>query len=228
MKTLLLWDIDGTLITAHGAGLEALRRALFKGFGIRDDLSSLELAGRTDRWIFKRMLASFGLAENAANLGLLEESYLSCLPETLAERRVQVLPGVAEILEQTSRHPEFSQGLLTGNLRDGAERKLRCGALWHFFPFGAFADDSENRNDLGPVAVARASALHGNHFSPTKTWVIGDTPLDVACGRAAGLRTIAVATGKHSEAELRASSPDLCLRDLANPSAFWDALGSMD
>lgn len=222
--TLLLWDIDGTLINAQGSGLEALRDAIRAAFGIVDTLHSIELAGRTDRWIFRQMLRAFELAESESHFSALETHYLAALPRRLQERGVKVLPGIARILADQERREHVAHGLLTGNLRRGAALKLGHGGLWPHFPFGAFADDSENRNDLGPFAARRAGEHYGNDFPAERTWVIGDTPHDVACGQAAGFRTLAVATGWHSQAELTAARPDAVFRDLSDNAAFWAAV----
>ena len=112
-------------------------------------------------------------------------------------------------------------GLLTGNLRRGAEVKLGSRDLWRYFPFGAFADDCEDRNQLGPHALRRARAHHGVEFAPADTWVIGDTPHDVVCARAFGARALAVATGRHSADELRAAGPDAVFPDFSDTAALW-------
>jgi phosphoglycolate phosphatase-like HAD superfamily hydrolase len=119
-----------------------------------------------------------------------------------------------------------AQGLLTGNLRRGAQTKLGYHGLWDFFPFGAFADDSEVRNDLGPHALRRARGHWGAEFPTDRVWIIGDTPHDIACARAFGARVIAVATGGSDAASLAGHRPDAVLEDLADGAAFWRTLGA--
>ena len=116
---------------------------------------------------------------------------------------------------------DIALGLLTGNLRRGAEVKLGSRNLWRYFPFGAFADDCEDRNRLGPHALRRARTHHGVEFAPADMWVIGDTPHDVVCARAFGARALAVATGRHSADELRAAGPDAVFPDFSDTAAFW-------
>jgi phosphoglycolate phosphatase-like HAD superfamily hydrolase len=111
------------------------------------------------------------------------------------------------------------QGLLTGNMRRGAQVKLSHHGLWEFFGFGAFADDSEHRNELGPHAVRRALECHGIDFAPGRVWVIGDTPHDIACGKIIGARTLAVATGGATLDQLRAHKPTAALETLADTEA---------
>lgn len=223
-NTLLLWDIDGTLIDSGRAGKCALRTGLRKGLGIEDMLDWLDFFGRTDRWVAKEVLRRHGLAETSDNIGRVLNSYLSELGAAMSSPVTRVLPGIREILAIADAHPQITQGLLTGNLRRGAEGKLSPLDLWKFFPFGAFADDSEFRNDLGPHAVRRASEHHGVTFAPGRVFIIGDTPHDIECGKAIGARTIAVATGRHSLEELRAHRPSEAFINFADPAAFFAVL----
>ncbi|MDR0902336.1 MAG: haloacid dehalogenase-like hydrolase [Opitutaceae bacterium] len=224
-NTLLLWDIDGTLIDSGHAGKRALRAGMGKALGINDALDWLDFFGRTDLWVAREVLRHHGLAETPANIDRLLDGYLAELGPAMASPPARVLPGAREIVGAVAARPEIAQGLLTGNLRRGAEGKLAPLGLWKFFPFGAFADDSEFRNDLGPHAVRRASGHHGVTFAPGRVFVIGDTPHDIECGKAVGAQTIAVATGRHSLEELRASQPSAALASLADPAAFFAAIG---
>lgn len=221
MKTLLLWDIDGTLITARGAGKAALSVAVRQAFGIEDDLHNIDLHGRTDQYVFRIVLQQVGVNHNGENVAKLREGYLAALPACLASYQITLLPGIAQLLEQASKRGDVAQGLLTGNLREGAEIKLQSRGVWHYFPFGAFADDEEDRNKLGPHALRRAAAFHGEEFPPERVWIIGDTPLDIACGKAFGAKTLGVATGKHAVDHLRSAQPDAVLADCADSELFW-------
>jgi phosphoglycolate phosphatase-like HAD superfamily hydrolase len=225
MTTLLLWDIDGTLINSGGAGMRALRTALKNCFNIDGSLDDIDFAGRTDRWIMRRVFAKFALPATEENFTRYLEGYLAALPAELAGPGAHVLPGVRDLLLAAAARADLTQGLLTGNMRRGAEIKLGFHGLWTHFPFGAFADDGELRNDLGPHALRRARAHTGREFSPERIWVIGDTPHDIACGRAIGARTLALATGSHSASDLAAHQPNAVLADLADASAFWQILG---
>ncbi len=219
---LLLWDIDGTLLTSSGAGMCALEAALTKVFGLTGSLADIEYAGRTDRWILRQVFAKFNLPASEENFARYFDAYVKELPGQLARGGSRVLPGVLTLIEEAARRPGIAQGLLTGNLRRGAEAKLGRFDLWRHFPFGAFADDSEDRCQLGPHALARASVHHGGAgFAPERVWVIGDTPHDISCGRAIGANTLAVATGNYSVDDLRALQPTAVLADLSDPSAFW-------
>ena len=221
---LILWDIDGTLTASGGAGWRALSAAIHRVFGAVLSSDSVDFAGRTDPWIVGCILERIGVEDTPVNRTRLLDAYLEILPgEVGASGRV--LPGVRERLREAADRPDVAQALLTGNIRRGAEAKLTHHGLWHFFPFGAFADDGERRNDLGPVALRRAREHHGVAFAPDRVWIVGDTPHDIACARAAGIRVLAVATGSSPVEELRAHGPDAVLADLGDGRAFWESLG---
>lgn len=221
MKKLILWDIDGTLIVSHGAGARAMERAFQQRFGLPGDLSKIEWAGCTDTWISGEILRINGIEPTPQACHDYLETYLSLLPEELrAGPQGQVLPGVLDLLETLHRRTDLAQGLLTGNLRRGAEFKLTHYQVWHYFEFGAFADDSPRRNDLGPHALRRARERHAADFVPERTYIIGDTPRDIECGQVIGARTIAVATGKYSVAELAAHRPTAVFENFADTAAF--------
>ena len=224
MKLLLLWDIDGTLIASGGAGMRALGVALREVFAIDGSINDIDFAGRTDRWIMRQIFAKFALAATEENFARLTDGYIAALPAALRDRGVRALPGVPGLLAAAQERGDAALGLLTGNLRCGAEVKLSSRNLWAYFPFGAFADDSEDRNQLGPHALRRARAHHGVDFAPADTWVIGDTPHDIVCARAFGARAAAVATGRHTTDELRAAAPDAIFSDFSDTAAFWRAI----
>jgi phosphoglycolate phosphatase-like HAD superfamily hydrolase len=221
MKKLILWDIDGTIIVSAGAGARAMEKALTKRFGITVDLSKIDWAGRTDAWITGEVFRYVGLPDTPQNSHDYLETYLELLPQELAAgQQGRVLPGVLELLETLHHRKDVAQGLLTGNLKRGAEYKLTHYKVWHYFEFGAFADDSPRRNDLGPHALRRAQERHAVEFPPDRTFILGDTPHDIECGKVIGARTIAVATGRHTVAELAAHQPTAVFENFADTAAF--------
>lgn len=224
MNTLVLWDIDGTLIQSGGAGERALVTALQTAFGMTGTLEDIELAGRTDRWIARRVLAKFAVPDTPENIDKYLGGYLGALPDEMANPHGRVLPGVRELLRAIAARKNFAQGLLTGNVRRGAEIKLRHHQLWAHFEFGAFGDDAELRTELGPHAVRRAAARHAVDFPADRVFVVGDTPHDIDCGKAIGARTIAVATGHFDVAALQKHQPTAVFADLSDTAAVLQVL----
>jgi phosphoglycolate phosphatase-like HAD superfamily hydrolase len=219
VKILLLWDIDGTLIASGGAGMRALAVALKKVFGIDGSLEDIDFAGRTDRWIIREVFRKFSIPATEDNFVRYFEGYVAALPTQLTNPHARVLPGVRDILRAAATHGHIAQGLLTGNMRRGAQVKLAHHGLWEHFPFGAFADDSELRNELGPHALRRAREHHGIEFAAANVWIIGDTPHDIACGKVIGARTLAIATGGYSLDQLHSHEPTVVLEDLSDTNA---------
>jgi phosphoglycolate phosphatase len=224
-KRLLLFDIDGTLIHSGGAGVEALKLTLAERFDIVDDLDDIEIAGMTDSGIVISILKKHRIPVTNENIAAFLDSYVHFLSIELPRREGKLLPGVLELLEKLKLRPHLVLALLTGNVSRGAQLKLKHHGVWHFFEFGAFADDHQDRNRLGSFAVARAKEKHGREFSATEIDVIGDTPRDITCGKAFGARTIAVATGGCSREQLAEHQPDFLIDDLSDVDRVIDTLG---
>src|SRR5947208_10190420 len=224
-KRLVLFDIDGTLIHSGGAGVHALKLTLAKRFGITDDLHDIEIAGMTDSGIVVSILKKHRIPATNENIAAFLDSYVHFLSLELPRREGKLLPGVLELLEKLKSRPHLVLALLTGNVSRGAQLKLGHYGVWHFFEFGAFADDHHDRNQLGSFARARAKEKHGREFSAEEIDVIGDTPRDIACGKALGARTIAVATGSWSREKLAEHHPDILIDDLSNVARLINTLG---
>ncbi|MEI6034574.1 MAG: haloacid dehalogenase-like hydrolase [Verrucomicrobiae bacterium] len=223
-RRLLLFDIDGTLMTSGGAGEAALVHAMKTRFGVEEDFSGVVLAGSTDARIARTLLEKHGLATTAENLAALMDSYLHSLAERMGSHSGRIMPGMIPVLDAIKAHPDAVLALLTGNLVRGAEIKLRHYGVWDYFEFGAFADDHHDRNELGKFASARAAEIHGESFPADRIFVIGDTPKDIECGRAIGAMTVAIATGDYSRDELAACRPDFLFDDFSDTEAVLDVL----
>lgn len=224
-----LFDIDGTLLLAHGAGRRAMERALLATVDSAGP-GGQHYAGKTDPQIAREAMRHAGLTDAEINerLPALFARYLVNLQEELASTAhepIVTLPGVHEILDACEAHERVVLGLLTGNLTIGAERKLRAvGVDPGRFEIGAFGSDHEDRATLAGIARGRAAQYLEHPVAGDACVVIGDTPADVACGLAIGARTIAVMTGNFREAELRAAGAHLVLPDLGDTARVMEAI----
>lgn len=224
---LLLFDIDGTLVLTGGAGARAMDRAFADLFGIADAFVDVSMAGRTDRWLIEQALAAHGLAATPERLDAFRTRYLALLDETVSESgsgRRGIMPGVNALLDVLQERSDTHLALLTGNYAAGARIKLSHFGLWNRFGWGAFGDDHVERDELAIAALADASERGVPLARPSQAVVIGDTPFDIACARAAGARVVAVATGGFSVDELRAHDPDVAVEDLTDAQAIIDAI----
>jgi len=187
-------------------------------FGTAGDIEVHDFAGKTDPQIARELLSTAGLSDADIDAGFprLWDRYLHHLGERLPVHPMRTLPGVGALLRVLSAHADVALGLLTGNIVRGAELKLRSVGLFDHFRTGSYGSDSEVRNDLAPIALRRAAETWRVDFDPRETWVVGDTPADVHCGRAGGTRTLGVATGRYAEEELAAVGADVVLPDMSD------------
>jgi len=211
---LYLFDIDGTLLDTGGAGMRSMREAALEIFG--DSGPELDLAGSTDLGIVEYIHAHFGSAPERRQIEDFLAVYHLRLTWNLAHgpQTGRVFAGVTEVLAALTQRPDVTLGLLTGNTAAGAAAKLRHFKLDAYFAFGAFGDAHADRNRLGPLALEMAAAHAGHPFTAAQTLVIGDTPKDIACAHAIGVRCLAVATGRYSAAELTEFGADCVVESL--------------
>jgi phosphoglycolate phosphatase-like HAD superfamily hydrolase len=222
MRTVVFWDIDGTLLTTARAGVFAWEAAVAEQTGNPVDLSQFRTAGLTDVEIARQLAGRYDIPGERV-LPLLH-GYERHLPEMLGRRTGAVLPNVIPILDRLRDRPDVYSTLLTGNTCAGAAAKLRHYGLDTFFNGGAFADGTEDRASIARAALTEARHIIGE-VAPDRVYLIGDTPHDVACGAAIGARAIAVATGGYTEDELRATGAWWVLRCLPQPDEFLARLG---
>ncbi|HXG58953.1 MAG TPA: HAD family hydrolase [Thermoanaerobaculia bacterium] len=209
MRRLVLFDIDGTLISDGGAAREAYAEALARVYGYEGDLDRYDFSGRTDPEITRMVLGDAGYDRELveARMPALWDIYLAELERNATPGRVRALPGIEQLLRAIVARDDVLLGLLTGNIEPGARIKLAAADLNRYFPFGAFGSDSARRNELPPIAVERASRLEGHRFEGRDVVIIGDSIYDVRCGVPHDATTIAIASGKTPAAILRAENP---------------------
>jgi phosphoglycolate phosphatase-like HAD superfamily hydrolase len=227
---LFLFDIDGTLIIARGAGREAFHRALRAVYGtVGPGEATYDFRGKTDPRILHDLMTAAGLSSPA--IAAREDDFYARYVAELATvigdgSRVTVMPGIAELVQALGARDDAVVGLLTGNIEGGARVKLAPTGLWPSFRVGAYGSDHIDRRQLPAVACARARAVAGRDFAFERVTIIGDTPLDVDCARACGARAVAVATGFHAYDDLEQCAPDLLFSDFGDVPRALAALTS--
>ena len=231
MKRLVLFDIDGTLLSADGAPRRAFHRAMLEVYGTAGPIATHRFDGKTDPQIARELLSAAGLSAAIVDQGLdsLWTAYLRelCIEFAHPSHRTTVLPGILELLGALEqRAQDVVLGLLTGNIQPGASLKLASAGIRTEFRVGAYGSDHERRDHLPPVAVDRARHLTGRAFLRREIVIIGDTPSDVTCGHALGVCAIGVATGRHNAAELETAGADYVFGDLSGTDAVLEAIFS--
>lgn len=213
---LVLFDIDGTLLTSQRAGTRSMQSAAREMLGEGISLETIKIAGRIDPLIWADIAVANGIEDPAARLEEFRTVYIRHLAQRLAEHQtVTPLPGVAPLLEQLSRIEGLALGLLTGNFPETGRMKLEAAGLDpQTFVVAAWGSDGSSRRDLPAVAISRLADATGRRVAGRDVVVIGDTPHDVDCARYNGCRAIAVSTGPFSRETLGRSEPDLLVEDL--------------
>ena len=246
---LLLFDVDGTLVLTGGAAVRAMNEAFEEVFGVAGAFEHVPMPGRTDGAILKdaftraipqsqilaNALAETGVHPVDGEIARYKAAYFARfadeihkpVPMDVAKHRFKgVLPGVREVLDALDGRPDVFLGLLTGNYEQGARIKLEYFGLWRHFRCGAYGDDSLDRHALVPVAVGRSRQAGCPEVDPRDVVIIGDTPLDVACARDAGVSCLAVATGGYGADALRAAGADTVFESLSDTDAVVEWLVS--
>jgi len=212
--TLVLLDIDGTLVSG-GPAKEAFEVAMLAVYDTVGTIEGFDFSGKTDPQIARELLAESGFTDRRIDASLPElwDRYLAELETRLADDPMYVLPGVMALLERLEAHPDVALAILTGNIVEGARLKLGSVGLSERLTIGGYGSDQEDRDLLAPIAITRAEEAWGVRFAREDAVVVGDTPRDVACGRHAGTRTVAVATGRCDADVLRAAGADRVFDD---------------
>jgi phosphoglycolate phosphatase len=215
MVRLVLFDIDGTLVRTGGAGVKAFAKVFATEFNAVDGFEKLKFAGRTDVSLVRDFFSFHEIPATPENFERFFERYVFWLDHILRQTDPQICPGVWDFIRGLQALPQPPLlGLLTGNIRLGAEIKLRHLHLWDIFETGAFADDHEERDQIAAIARERGGRLLKENLRGDEVLVVGDTPLDIRCARAIGAKALAVATGGFNLPELKLHQPDWAVEDL--------------
>ena len=219
--TVLLFDIDGTLLLSGGAGRRSFERAFVEVTGHGDALAGCSFGGMTDRAIARMGLEKLARTVDPETVELLIEAYLLALAEELPRTpKFTIMPGVHDVLSKLAERPRLALGLGTGNVKRGAEAKLRHGKLWEQFAFGGFGCDHEERSELLRHGAERGAALLSTPREECRVVVVGDTIRDVAAAHKIGAECIGVETGGVSAALLRDAGARAVYSDLTDASAL--------
>lgn len=229
MRHLVLFDIDGTLLSSTSAGRGAIQAAFAEEFGDVAFFDQVRFDGKTDPQIVRELYAAAGAPERATDARIADvlDRYLGHLERRLAAgmHRVQALPGVPALLDALHRRDDVMVGLLTGNVVPGAKLKLdAAGLAFERFQLGAFGSDSAHRPDLPAIAAARAEEAMGRVPGGRDVIIIGDTPADITCGSAICAHAIGVATGSYTIDELRDAGADAVFATLSDTAGVMEAI----
>jgi phosphoglycolate phosphatase-like HAD superfamily hydrolase len=225
VRTLVLFDIDGTLVRG-GPAKQAFHRALVHAYGTAGDIEVHDFAGKTDPQIARELLTGAGLADQQVEEGLprLWGRYLQELETRLQALPMEILPGVPDLLDALDAEGGVALGLLTGNIVGGARLKLGSVGIAARFAVGGYGSDHEERNCLPAIAIERATRHYGSTFERSRVVVVGDTPRDVRCGLHEGVRTLAVATGRFRADELQRAGAHAVFSDFTRTSEVVSCL----
>lgn len=217
-KVLLLFDIDGTLVSTDGMAGRLMLKALEEEIKKPIEYELKVFVGSTDRLILRNFIDSAQVQVDNIELTIdrVLNRYLQYLNEKMSSiDNVKILPGVKELLTILVNDENVLMGLVTGNIKKGAYSKLRLAKLHDYFSIGAFGDDAVDRNELPPIAIRRAEDFFKAQFKKENIWIIGDSPKDIICAKTNNLRSLAVATGWHTKDELLQLQPDIFLSSLS-------------
>ncbi|NIP37725.1 MAG: HAD hydrolase-like protein [Candidatus Dadabacteria bacterium] len=221
---LLLFDIDGTLISTGGAALRAADLAFENIYGVKNVMANITADGKTDYLILNEMFQNgLGRGYTAQESEVIFNEYLRILDKDLNNGgNITVLPGVVDLLDRLVDKNDVVLGLATGNIERGAWTKLKHCGLDRYFSFGGFGSDAQQRETLVRAGIERGRRAADRHLY--NIYVIGDTPRDIIAGKAAGASTVGVSTGVYSYKQLESHNPEYLFNDFSNIDSFLNIL----
>ena len=215
---LFLWDIDGTLIQAKGAGRRAMNKAFMRNFGIEDAFDTVQMAGGLDLDFIESVFERYHIGHSFLTSFLTD--YYSILDAEMRAGGARVVPGVGDVIHRLIQNPQLYHAIGTGNLEQGARIKLEVFNLNEYFPIGGFCEGARERYQVLQMAVERAGEYFGIRFRPEDVLVVGDTLRDIEAARKIGAKVLSVTTGGNTYDELKAAGPDWLVRDLRDMPIF--------
>ncbi len=214
---LLLFDIDGTLLSTHGIPRVAMGNVLNRIYENFNYDNGFNFSGRTDWDIIEHLLEFAGHEISPKLVKDIMKAFAVELGKQLQNGKPPLIyAGVRELLQTLADIPDVYLGLVTGNILPGAEIKLSLAGLWHYFDIGGFGDDARNRSDLPPLAITRAQDFYHTGFSKADIWIIGDSEFDISCARDNNLCSLAVSTGWTDHDVLKKKNPDYLVKDFSD------------
>ena len=231
MTVLVLFDIDGTMLLANGAGRRSVHQAMMDVFGATGP-EQHPFDGKTDPQILRELGTMAGIADALIHekMDAALDRYYGYLESDItgAPHMVELLPGVNELLDTLEARDDVMLGLLTGNIEAGASLKVRAvNIAFERFVVGAYGSDAPSRPELPAIAQARASSILGRELPGAQIVIIGDTPHDLTCGRGIGAKAIGVETGRYRAADLHPYNPLAVFADLTDTTAVVSAITSV-
>ena len=225
MHTLILFDIDGTLVRGTAAKF-AFETAMLETYGTAGAVDSYDFSGKTDPQIARELLSAAGLEDAVVEAGFagLWDRYIGELESRIISNPMRLLPGVQSLIEALDAEPDVALGLVTGNIVRGARAKLGSVELAEYFEVGGYGSDHEVREHLPAIALERAFEAWGVRFPPESAVIVGDTPRDVECGKHEGTRTVAVATGRIPRERLETTGADAVFDDFSDVRSVIEVL----
>lgn len=228
-KKLILFDIDGTLVLSGGVAINVMIESISEISGTPVSWNIRDFVGNTDQNIIRTLLHRNGM--NEVLIADLMDSILEKYVQQLATRLnkdgvVKILDGVEILLQKLKADEQFSLGLLTGNILEGAQIKLSKNGLFEYFPIGAFGNDALKREQLPPFAIQRAEKYYGHFYDRNDIWIVGDSINDIRCAHSNHIRCLAVASGHTKLEELELYHPDALVPDLIVTRAIMEILKS--
>jgi phosphoglycolate phosphatase len=215
----IVFEIDGTLISTDGMVHDAFEQAIQEVYGVAHALANLPVSGRSEREIIQVALRTAKVPPEKIDpfIARALARYVDILVEMIRKRpRGNIHPGVRNLLERLDKDARWAVGLMTRHLLLSARPLLGRHGLWDFFKYGVFADDHENRTALPGLLLERAREASGLPIQPTDVYAVGDTVRDLACAKAAGMRTVAVATGGSTHEALAVLNPYMIFHSFEN------------